>query len=302
MREQKKFGERSASQNKVRLSKYILIMEGEKTEPIYFEAINNNKTKIGISSLIQLVPMVRTISEEHWSNPLKLLEEFLRKKSETAEHITYKTFIDCIIDTIYSDDTFNSAYSGFDKVVYSELMRFYSKQKLSEYIQDIDLEIESVLSHFKNWSTFTKIIESYIHQKIEEQALNLDDEDKICLVVDRDRDSFTQFTEVLTMCRDNNVKFYITNPRFEFFLLLHSPNINSLDKNKLFSDENNYLHSELRNLLGAYSKEEFNTDFFVNHVQNAIRNEKDFCENIEELENTLGSNVGLLLQELLETQ
>ena len=36
MREQKKFGKRSAAQNKVRLSKYILIMEGEKTEPLYF--------------------------------------------------------------------------------------------------------------------------------------------------------------------------------------------------------------------------------------------------------------------------
>lgn len=45
--------------------------------------------------------MVRTISEEHWSNPLKLLEEFLRKKTESANHITYKTFIDCIVDTIY---------------------------------------------------------------------------------------------------------------------------------------------------------------------------------------------------------
>ena len=46
MREIKKFGERSASQNKVRLSKYILIKEGEKTEPLYFDAVNNNKEKI----------------------------------------------------------------------------------------------------------------------------------------------------------------------------------------------------------------------------------------------------------------
>lgn len=300
MREQKKFGERSASQNKVRLSKYILIMEGEKTEPIYFEAINNNKEKIGISSLIQLVPMVRTISEEHWSNPLKLLEEFLRKKTETTEHITYKTFIDCIIDTIYSDDSFNTANSGFDRVVYSELMRFYPKQKLNEYIKDIDHEIENVLNHFKIWSTFTKIIESYIYQKIEEQALNLDDEDKICLVVDRDPDSFTQFDEVLTLCRNNDVKFYITNPRFEFFLLLHRTSIDSLDRNKLYTDENDYLHSELRKLLGAYSKEKFDTDYFMNHIQDAINNEKFFCENIEQLKNTLGSNVGLLLQELLD--
>lgn len=302
MREQKKFGKRSASQNKVRLSKYILIMEGEKTEPIYFEAINNNKEKIGISSLIQLVPMVRTISEEHWSNPLKLLEEFLRKKTETTKHITYKTFIDCIIDTIYSDDGFNTANSGFDRVVYSELMRFYPKQKLNEYIKDIDYEIENVLNHFKIWSTFTKIIESYIYQKIEEQALNLDDEDKICLVVDRDPDSFTQFNEVLTLCRKNNVKFYITNPRFEFFLLLHRTSIDSLDRNKLYTDENDYLHSELRKLLGAYSKEKFDTDYFMNHIQDAINNEKNFCENIEQLENTLGSNVGLLLQELLDAK
>ena len=302
MREQKKFGKRSAAQNKVRLSKYILIMEGEKTEPLYFDAINNNKERIGISSLIQLVPMVRTISEKHWSNPLKLLDEFLRKKAETTKHITYKTFIDCIIDTIYSDDTFNSANSGFDKVVYFELMRFYPKQKLNEYIQDIDHEIETVLNHFKIWSTFTKMIESYIYQKIEEQALNLDDEDKICLVVDRDPNSFTQYNEVLTLCRDNNVKFYITNPRFEFFLLLHNPGIDSLDKNKLFTDADNYLHVELRKLLGTYSKEKFNTKYFIDHIQDAINNEKNFCENVEQLENTLGSNVGLLLQELLDAK
>ncbi|WP_296090991.1 RloB family protein [uncultured Treponema sp.] len=302
MREQKKFGERSASQTKVRLSKYILIMEGEKTEPLYFEAINNNKEKIGISSLIQLVPMVRTISEEHWSNPLKLLEEFLRKKSESTKHITYKTFIDCIIDTIYTDDSFNSVNSGFDKVVYSDLMRFYPKNTLNEYIKDIDQEIENVVQHFKIWSTFTKIIESYIHQKIEEQMLNLEDEDKICLVVDRDFDSFTQFKEVVSICNGNNVKFYITNPRFEFFLLLHSPNIDFLDNDKLFKDENNYLHSELKKLLGAYSKEKFNTEYFINHIQDAIKNERKYCENIEQLENTLGSNVGLLLQELLDTK
>ena len=302
MREIKKFGERSASQNKVRLSKYILIMEGEKTEPLYFDAVNNNKEKIGISSLIQLVPMVRTISEEHWSNPLKLLEEFLRKKTESANHITYKTFIDCIVDTIYSDDSFNIANSGFDKVVFSELMRFYPKNKLNEYIKDTDQEVKNVIQHFKIWSTFTKIIESYIHQKIEEQTLNLDDDDKICLVVDRDPGSFTQFNEVFSICKDNNVKFYITNPRFEFFLLLHSPNIDSLDKNKLFSDENNYLHSELRNMLGSYSKEKFDTEYFISHIQNAISNEKKFCEDIQQLENTLGSNVGLLLQELLDAK
>lgn len=302
MREIKKFGERSASQNKVRLSKYILIMEGEKTEPLYFDAVNNNKEKIGISSLIQLVPMVRTISEEHWSNPLKLLEEFLRKKTESANHITYKTFIDCIVDTIYSDDSFNTANTGFDKVVFSELMRFYPKNKLNEYIKDIDQEIKNVVQYFKIWSTFTKIVESYIHQEIEEQILNLDDDDKICLVVDRDPGSFTQFNEVFSICKDNNVKFYITNPRFEFFLLLHSPNIDSLDKNKLFSDENNYLHSELRNMLGSYSKEKFDTEYFISHIQNAISNEKKFCEDIQQLENTLGSNVGLLLQELLDAK
>lgn len=283
MREIKKIGERSASQNKVRLSKYILIMEGEKTEPLYFDAVNNNKEKIGISSLIQLVSMVRTVSEEHWSNPLKLLEEFLRKKTESANHITYKTFIDCIVDTIYSDDSFNTANTGFDKVVFSELMRFYPKNKLNEYIKDIDQEIKNVVQYFKIWSTFTKIVESYIHQKIEEQTLNLDDDDKICLVVDRDPGSFTQFNEVFSICKDNNVKFYITNPHFEFFLLLHSPNIDSLDKNKLFSDENNYLHSELRNMLGSYSKEKFDTEYFISHIQNAISNEKKFCEDIQQL-------------------
>lgn len=297
MREVKKFAQRSSQNDKKRLCKYILLLEGEKTEPIYFDAINN-KDRIGISPLIELVPIERTISEKGWSNPKKILVELISKLQETTTHITYKTYIDCIIDTINYDDTFKRNFSGFDKVVYFELKRFYPKSCLNQFIPNIEDEIDKILTHFEIWKSFTKLVESYIYQAIEKQQLNLEDDDKVCLIVDRDPKSFTQFTEVLKLCSDNNVKFYLSNPRFEFYLLLHNPNFDTFDQVKLATDEDNYLHKELKNMLGNYSKNSFNTEFLIEHINDAIANEKKFCESINQLNKKIGSNIALLIQEM----
>lgn len=75
MRESRTFAKRT----KIRSSdeaekKYFLVYEGSDTERIYFEAVNNLKSDIGINPLIELVPLVRSYSEYTWSNPKKMLD------------------------------------------------------------------------------------------------------------------------------------------------------------------------------------------------------------------------------------
>ena len=49
------------------------------------------------------------------------------------------------------------------------------------------------------------------------------DVDSLNMVVDRDRDSFTeeQYDKVVEFCKKNNVNLYVSNPSFELWLYMH---------------------------------------------------------------------------------
>ncbi|MEA3422876.1 MAG: RloB domain-containing protein [Bacillota bacterium] len=58
-------------------------------------------------------------------------------------------------------------------------------------------------------------------------------------MVDRDKGSFVnhpnnnQYAYVVEKCRENGIDFYLTNPCFEFWLLLHFDEVHQLDKTSL---------------------------------------------------------------------
>ena len=84
MREKKTFAQRTRTRNtdEVR-KKYFLVYEGKETEEIYFEGVNQNRSMIGINPLIELVPVVRSYSEEGWSNPKKIVDRMLLNLKES---------------------------------------------------------------------------------------------------------------------------------------------------------------------------------------------------------------------------
>lgn len=54
--------------------KYFFVYEGEKTENIYFEAINNARKRLKINPLIEIIPILRSFNEKGWSNPEKFVQ------------------------------------------------------------------------------------------------------------------------------------------------------------------------------------------------------------------------------------
>ena len=73
MREQRNFSKRTqALASGETKKKFFLIYEGEKTEKIYFDAIHQNRIKIGINPLIELIPLLRSDSERGKSHPDKI--------------------------------------------------------------------------------------------------------------------------------------------------------------------------------------------------------------------------------------
>ena len=89
MRESRTFAERTKFlKSDEALKKYFLVYEGSDTELIYFDAVNSMRENIGINPLIELIPIIRSYSEEGWSNPKKILDRIIENLEESkAERI-----------------------------------------------------------------------------------------------------------------------------------------------------------------------------------------------------------------------
>lgn len=115
--------------------------------------------------------------------------------------------------------------------------------------------------------------------------------DKICFVVDRDKESFVahtknnQYEYVLKKCKENGFGFYLTNPCFEFWLLLHFDDVEQLDEGQLCDNpkvtaKRRYTEQELRKRMSGYTKSSYDVEWFMRRINIAIQNEKKYCEDV----------------------
>ncbi|MDD3303944.1 MAG: RloB family protein [Clostridia bacterium] len=129
--------------------------------------------------------------------------------------------------------------------------------------------------------------------------------DKVCFVIDRDPQNFSveQYDKMLSLCEKYNYSVFVSNPTFELFLLMHNDAILSLNKkemleNKKVNKNKRYLEVKLAEIFGC-NKRNVAFEKFQPNINQAIQNEKQFCEETEGLKYKLGSNVGKLLEEMI---
>lgn len=245
MRESRTFAERTkVLKSDETIKKYFLIYEGTNTEMIYFDAVRSLREEIGINPLIELVPVIRSFSEEKWSNPKKILDRIIQNLDESAKRtMTYESLMNRIMD----------------------------------YFYDTEIIAMSKVMAYNVWKT----------------------------IVDRDKDSFVsgQYKYVVDKCKECGFMLCVSNPCFEFWLLLHFDEVLSLDKDKLLNNpkmnaKRRYAEYSLKIVYPGYRKSSYCAERFVKNIDIAIENEKKFCEDINELEHTVGSNIGVLIEEM----
>lgn len=182
--------------------------------------------------------------------------------SENSDEIGIKALIDIIL--IENDDT--------------EQGESHPKRKFKNFKEDID----------------------------NEKFLYNSEIDKVCFVVDRDPQNFKeqQYDEFLELCEQHGYKVYVSNPTFELFLIMHDDKVLELDRtemleNRKISSNKRFLETKVSEIFGC-SKTNINFERFKDNIEKAINNERQFEENIIQLKNNLGSNVGKLLEEMIE--
>ena len=310
MKEDRSFGNRA----RVRLSdevkrKCFFLCEGQATEPIYFAKLKEMRTNVGISPLIDFIQIEKPRGED-WSNPKKMVDALCL---DLSDNITYNTLVNAMIDCLY---TSNYLIKHRDKISeFSSLlinfMHDVLKVEETDIVDDLSQTTKEVYNFFvKERPRICEIIMNHISDILENYEITYDKEiDIICLVVDRDPESFTefQFDAVLKICEENNFEFLISNPNFEFWLLLHFNIVNELDQNDLLQNKKinseakssvRYITSELRKVLGTFKKNKFKAEILINNIDTAIKNEKNYCESLPDLKYKLGSNIGVFIEKL----
>ena len=290
----------------------FLVFEGSDTEVIYFDAIRSLSEEIGINPLIELIPIIRSFSEEGWSNPKKILDRVIENLRESKEQaISYESLLNRIMDHLYETKVIKTS-----KVLARNIWKTMQqtcdeqlKKSLDDVVEDIESTCNTLIGVLKEEYEVVNIVED-ISGIIKDGGITYEEGfDQICLIVDRDKDSFVstpennQYKYVLDKCREMGFQLCVTNPCFEFWLLLHFDEVFTLDKEKLLDNpkitvKRRYAEDELRKIFPGYNKSSYHAEVLVKKIDKAIENEKKFCEDIKELEHSVGSNIGHLINKM----
>lgn len=313
MRESRVFAERtSLLKTDEPAKKYFLVYEGSETEEIYFNAIQFFREEIGINPLIELVPIIRSFSEEGWSNPKKILDRVIKNLQESRErYISYESLLNRIMDYLYETKAITTSKILAHNIwkTMQQICAEQLKKTLNDRVENVENVCRVLMEALKKEYELTNIVDD-ISDIIKEGDLTYTEGfDKICFIVDRDRKSFlaspqnNQYKYVMDKCEEMKFWLCVTNPCFEFWLLLHFDEVFELDMGKLLENEKatakrRYAENELRKIYPCYRKNAYDAEVLVKNVDKAIRNEKKFCEEIAALEYSLGSNIGKLIAEM----
>ena len=125
---------------------------------------------------------------------------------------------------------------------------------------------------------------------------------KYYLIVDRDDNSFSpeQVEEVMCLCKKEGFQLIITNPCFEFWLLLHFP----VERGNLIKKATKC--RTLKEELAKYSdinESYYTKGLFLPHIADARVKLNEYENDLEILKSptapdTVGSNIGILIDEL----
>lgn len=208
-----------------------------------------------------------------------MIEDLETKKEE---NMFLKTLFDKIIDYFHQNEII--ANNRVLKKAIWKTMEQVCKEKLEKTPEDI-IDIPEIIK-FGDLS-------------YEE------DFDEICLIVDRDKESFieSQYEYVKEKCSEKGFRFCVTNPCFEFWLLMHSEKVFDLNQEKLLENpkitsKRRYAEDELHKIYPSYKKSNYKAEEFVENIDTAIKNEKEFCEDVEGLKDSIGSNIGFLIEDM----
>ena len=177
-----------------------------------------------------------------------------------------------------------------------DILKQYLEDK-NQLTEDIVNKIEQDMNNYKYDLEYRYFLNKYKNE-----------EDEFGIVIDRDHFNHSQemMNKVIKYCNQKKYNCFISNPCFEFWLLLHFSDVceeykdclNEIKDNKKVSNKHTYV-SKLLSEKVNHGKGNLNFEInYLNNVEKAIEHSEKFRKKPEELINDIGCNIGELINKM----
>lgn len=256
-----------------------LSVEGNVTEPRYFNFVKHSREKIGIKSAIEVYVLER---EDTLSSPEKVLE-LLDNYLEIRNNPNLKSEIEAL-----------------------ELKQ-YSKEFIHQYLEEPEAIDPKEKRRFEAYLREEQMNLAYLLFLNKFKGANNGENDIFAIVIDRDSGNHSpeNMERIFEECDEKGYRCFLTNPRFEFWLLLHVADVKTEypdDLEKMLDYKDETVDDHLREKTGGgkrLQRKTFDT-YFLPNIDTAIKRANGLCNSRNELLNQLGSNLGELFKLLRE--
>lgn len=258
---------------------YFISVEGVATEVEYLQGLSDYRTELGINALVN-IEVLRRKTKDGYSAPeqvIELLEEYLSLR-EAGNNIF--SDIPDEIKNNFSPDFIQLYIETPESISPKERNRFELALRKTGY----DLAYRKYLSKYTN------------------------NFDEFCILIDRDAGSHSSedMNFILQYCKEKKYRCFITNPCFEFWLLLHfsdvyeeySDQLDLIRENKKVSNAHTFVSNELSVKAHHGKKGIAFKEKYLPHIEEAIIRASKFASDNEALITDIGCNIWILIKEM----
>ncbi len=258
---------------------FFISVEGTATEVEYLQGLSDCRTELGINSLVK-IEVLRRRKKEGYSAPdqvIELLEEYLSLR-EADDDILLDIPDD--IKNDFSPDFIRHYLDSPESINSRERRKFELALQKAGY----DLLYRKYLSNYSN------------------------DFDEFCILIDRDAGthSVDDMRFIVQYCEESDYRCFITNPCFEFWLLLHfsdvsedySDRLDLIKENRKISKTHTFVSKELSSIAHHGKKGLAFKEKYLPHIEEAIMRASKFASDNESLISEIGCNIWKLIREM----
>ena len=257
----------------------FLSVEGEVTERRYFEFVRESRETLGIKSVVEIHVLRRGDSSSSPEKVVELLENYLEVRNN------------------------NDFLAEVDKLE----LKHYDKEFIHKYLEAPDTIDVKEKRQFEGFLKEEQLDLTYLLFLNKFKGSDNGENDVFGIVIDRDAGNHSpeNMARIFDECDEKGYRCFLTNPRFEFWLLLHVADVKSeypdeLEKMLDFNDET--VDKHLLEKTGGGKKIQRKTfdTYFLPNIDTAIERANGLCISRNELLDQLGSTLGELFELLRE--
>lgn len=269
--------ERPETQNIKRV--VFLSVEGEVTERRYFEFVRESRETLGIKSVVEIHVLRRGDSSSSPEKVVELLENYLE---------------------VRNNDRFNEEINQLE-------LKQYTKEFIHQYLESPETIDEKERRRFEGTLREEQLDLAYLFFLNKFKGSDNGENDVFGIVIDRDAGNHSpeNISRIFDECDEKGYQCFLTNPRFEFWLLLHVADVKSEypdELEKMLDYKDKTVDDHLREKTGEVKRLQRKTfdAYFLPNIDTAIKRANELSVNRDELLTQLGSNLGEIFTLLRE--